>query len=455
MRKNKIISVITVILLLTVFILGCSSKNNGNASTDNPANTTSTNDSGNAAPAETDSGEKITLRVSWWGSQSRADRTLAAIKIFEEQNPNIKVSPEFLGWDGYWEKISTAAAGKNLPDVIQMDDAYLPDYVQRGLLEDMTPFVDASTIDLSDVDESYYAAGKIDNKLYALSLGANAFSLVYDPAMFKKAGVAELKPGYTYDEFADTARQLKEKLGKGVWGATLADDIDSVKQYLMNRGAYLYNKEGNGLGYDDDSVLAEWFTYWNKLRDEGVVPAPDVTASITALEDQLIVHQKSPFMTMHSNQIVAVTSSAQRPLKMIELPSYPGGQKSQYLKPSQYFSITSNSKQKEAAAKFINFVTNDVKANEQLGAERGIPIATKVREHLKEMMEPAGQVAMAYVDYVSKNYPPLTNKDPAAASEINEVIYPKIAEQVNYGQITPEQAAKQFREQAEKALAKK
>ena len=32
--------------------------------------------------------EEITLRISWWGSQERHDRTMAVIELFEERYPH-------------------------------------------------------------------------------------------------------------------------------------------------------------------------------------------------------------------------------------------------------------------------------------------------------------------------------------------------------------------------------
>jgi multiple sugar transport system substrate-binding protein len=450
MRKSKVMFATTVFLLLISLIVGCSSSGSKDSATDNGGVKTTT------TPQATDSGtgKQVTLRVSWWGSQDRADRTLKAIKLFEEANPDIKISAEFLGWDGYWVKMSTMAAGKELPDVFQTDDAYIPDYVQRGLLADLTPYVESGALDLSDVDDSYVAPGRIDNKLYALSLGANAVAISYDPAMFEKAGIPEFKPGYTWDDYANTVRALQKKLGGGIYGTPIFNETDSFKQYLMERGGFLYNKEGTGLGYTDDQIVVDWFTYWNKLREDKVAPPPDETATLEALEDQLIVHGKTPFLGLHSNELVALSASANRPLKLMEYPSYPGGQKPQYLKPSQYFSIASYSKLKDAGAKFINFMTNDLKANGELGGERGVPIAAKVREDLKSKLSPAMATSFDYVDYVGKNFPPLSYKDPASADEINITLFKNISDKVHYGQITPEQAAKEFRKEADKIFSK-
>lgn len=58
-------------------------------------------------PAAALAEEPVTLRVTWWGSQTRHDLTMAAIQKFEEKYSNIKVEPEFTSWDGYWSKLAT------------------------------------------------------------------------------------------------------------------------------------------------------------------------------------------------------------------------------------------------------------------------------------------------------------------------------------------------------------
>ena len=55
--------------------------------------------------------EPVTLRILWWGSQTRHDLTMAAIEKFMEKNPDIKIEPEYTSWDGYWEKVATQIAG--------------------------------------------------------------------------------------------------------------------------------------------------------------------------------------------------------------------------------------------------------------------------------------------------------------------------------------------------------
>src|SRR5687767_2942145 len=68
---------------------------------------------------ESDSEEKVELRVAWWGGQARHDKMNELFDLFEEKNPNITVSREFTVENQYAEKFTTQAAGGNAPDVMQ------------------------------------------------------------------------------------------------------------------------------------------------------------------------------------------------------------------------------------------------------------------------------------------------------------------------------------------------
>jgi multiple sugar transport system substrate-binding protein len=67
----------------------------------------------------------VTLRFSWWGSDTRHKMTEKLIAAFEAENPNINVEGEYGDWSGYWDKLATQVASQDAPDIIQMDAAYL------------------------------------------------------------------------------------------------------------------------------------------------------------------------------------------------------------------------------------------------------------------------------------------------------------------------------------------
>lgn len=405
------------------------------------------------APSGGKSGSgKIELRFSWWGSQDRHDRTLKTIEAFQQKNPDITIKAEFSGWDGYWDKRATQAAGNDLPDIIQMDKKYLQEYADRGLLYDFNDAVKKKLLDLSDVDDAYLSGGRVGNGLYAINIGANALSQAVDPEMYKKAGVAVPKPGWSWDEFMSDAEQLKQKLGSDVYVRGFIGK-DYFEYYLRGLGQPFYNKDGTALGFDKKYAV-DYLAMLDKLYKGKVLPPLSMTASIK-LENELIVNKKAPNNAQWSNQIVALEKAAGRPLVMTMIPiqkGESGDNKSYYIKPGQFLSVYSKSKNQEAAAKFVDFFTNSLEANDILGGERGIPIAKKVREHLYPKLSPADKQMFDFIDSILKYCGPVP-PSPAGEGPVSDA-FTRATDAVGYGKLTPDAAAAQFMKEANDILGK-
>lgn len=387
------------------------------------------------------------LRVSWWGGQERHNRTIEVIELFEEQNPDIAVSTEYSDFDSHWERLSTQAAGQNLPDVVQMDLQFLQEYASRDLLVDLNQYVDSGIINLDDVEEALIEGGRVDESLYAVNLGTNSLVVMYDPAIFEEAGVPELEPGYTWEEYMETARAIHAETGNYSGEFSI---MPFFIHYLRQNDQWLYNEDNTAIGYDDE-VLVEFLTMYKGLLDDEVVPPPDVTADIHGLEDQLLIHGTSSLIAENSNLIVSYALAADRPLKMTTFPTLEGGSNGHILKPGQFLSVTSQSENQEAAAKFIDFVTNDLEANEILNAERGVPISSVVRDHLYEDLDEVEQMQFDYMDLVEDYAAPIHPPEPPGTRQITET-YNRLLEELSYDMITPEEFAERFREETENIL---
>ena len=70
------------------------------------------------------------LRLIFWGSQARADRTYGVTDLYAQAG-GPEIEGEFLAWNDYWPKLATQTAGGNAPDVIQMDYRYIVEYATR------------------------------------------------------------------------------------------------------------------------------------------------------------------------------------------------------------------------------------------------------------------------------------------------------------------------------------
>lgn len=403
-----------------------------------------------AATEPTNKPEKIEMRIMWWGSQTRHDRTMAVLDLYTQKNPHITFNPEFMGSNDYWQKLNTLVAANDVPDVFQIGNNFLTYY---SAIEPLDEYTKNGLIDVSDTNENFLSTTRINGELLGISLGTNSLALLYDPAIFDQAGLSYPTTDWTWDEFEQACYTIKDKTG--LYGSSMLNDffigcIISIPQYGTNET--FYNEDVTGLGYKDDQFFANYLQMKYNLTKAGAYPTPGELAEIKDIEGDLIVTGKAAMTWVHSNQLVAVMNAANRPLAITVPPKRTkDGPSGLCIRSSQAMSIYNKSKYKDEAANFISFFVNDIDANNILDGERGVPIMGKVRSALAEKADDATRQMYEFVDLAGKlasNPPPV---EPAAQIEIQDVIT-RVNEQVIFDQITPLEAAQIMRKAVEQAL---
>src|SRR5438445_4904828 len=132
----------------------------------------------------------VRLRMFWWGAKDRQERTEKVNRLFEQKSPGMTVAGETLGWGDYWPRLATQVAGRNVADVLQMDYRYIFEYARRGALLPLDAYVPA-TLNLGDFSKPAVDAGKVDGKIYGVSLGLNSVAVIYDKAFIQSLGLKE------------------------------------------------------------------------------------------------------------------------------------------------------------------------------------------------------------------------------------------------------------------------
>lgn len=441
--RRRTASILTVCVLLAVFAAGCGS-NNGSAGSATGTAPTTTSSAG--------TGDNATLRVAWWGNQVRNDVTVAALNVFTEQNPGIKFETEFSDWSVYWDKMATQAAAGSLPDIIQQDYKYYKQYQGKGQLADLTPFVESGVLNLEDVSEGIIDSGKIDGRLYALCLGINAPAMLYDKEIVEKAGVT-IKNNMTLDEYLEAAKTITEKTGI-TFNTRYTDGMDLIEFMVRGQGKILF--EDGRLGIEDAGPLVPFYKLFEDGIAEGYMsPAEALNASVgIGIEQSPLALGKEWMVLQFSNMLAAYNSAAGKELGIVTWPvGSDDTQKSMYLKPSLFFSVTSSSENQEICARVLDFFTNSVEGNKKLLAERGVPISSKVAEEIKPLMDESNQQIF---DYISEIEPFTSTINPPPPDGIAEVIklIDSLTEQVVYKQMTAEQAAEKLFTEANEILEK-
>jgi multiple sugar transport system substrate-binding protein len=394
------------------------------------------------------------LRVAWWGGKARADLTQKALDLYVSKNPEISIDSEYLGWGDYWARLSTMTAGGNSPDVIQMDIEYLADYGSRGVLLDLSPLI-PSPLNVSDFQQDLLDNGKYDGKQYAVPCGVNAGALIVDKDAFDEAGVALPGFGTTWDEFgALMAAFSKATPRKGMFGTPDASGNQPVLEtWLRQRGKQLFNTDGT-LAYDE-ADMTEWFEMWAAMRASGAAASPDVQALDHGdVDTSLMAQGRAAVNFENSNQYVASQALTKDALMLAPYPKLGAdGKGGLYIKPTMFYSISSQSPNGEAAAALLNFVLSDPEATAILGGERGLPASAAVRERLKPNMDAAGQAMLDYLGNLGDLAGPLPPPSPPGQGEVTEALV-KASEEVSFGAKSAAQGAKDFVESAKTILSR-
>ena len=134
------------------------------------------------ANGSSESSDKITLRFSWWGGDSRTAATMEAIQLYESLNPNVDIEAEYTAFSGYYQKLITQLASGNAPDLYQVDQGWVAELHARG--NAFTDMNTLSAIDVSTIPETMLNDYCIkDGKLVVLPLGYNGTVFLYNKTL--------------------------------------------------------------------------------------------------------------------------------------------------------------------------------------------------------------------------------------------------------------------------------
>lgn len=395
------------------------------------------------------------LRLIWWGNPERDKRTNAVIDLYTQANAGVTIDPETYAWNDYWPKLATQAAGQNLPDVIQMDYRYIFEYARRGQLADLTPFV-GKDIDLADFDSNQLGSGKVDGKLYGISMGANSMTHVYRVPVLEKVGLQPPDPTiWTIDDYVAMGKEVKGALPEGMYfSENMAYREPRLETWVRQRGKALYTADGQ-LGYDVED-LADYFAFWFQMQEDGLTPPADLQAQAVAngkMEETMMVTGHALFDFVHSNQLVAIQNLVPDELAITMIPGQKDGKPGQYLKPSMLLSMAATAPDPEAAAKLMAFFLTDESANDVLLIERGVSGDASIRERISANLTDTEKKIISYLDIVATHISPLPPPPPKNAGELDRALAPAW-ESISFKKVDVQQGAKDYYENAKAVLAR-
>jgi multiple sugar transport system substrate-binding protein len=237
---------------------------------------------------------KTTITVWTFFSGGEGFLVTELIKRFNAENPDIEVIEQIVEWGQLYNKLTTAIAAGDPPDVSVMHLALLPDFASRGALTALDKYISKET--LQDYVPEIAAKARYDGKLYAVPFDTHPLVLYYNKKLLKEAGLVDAKGEVlvpkTWDELLSYAKQAKEKLGLEVGisseiGAMMGERLFIA--YYTQLGGQIYDEKTKTLKFDLEKVK-KTYEFMSNLYTSGVMkPMTYDTA------ESLFQNNQSPF----------------------------------------------------------------------------------------------------------------------------------------------------------------
>lgn len=265
-----------------------------------------------------------------------------------EDASGVKVNFQQIPWANRDQKILTALAANNGPDVFYAIPDQMPQYAEAGMLVDLSPYMENN--DMDDFVESSLVPTKWKGKMYGVPILQSVETFMYNVEVVKAIGEDPSKLPATWEEFEEWAAKAKEKgyyassfQGGGSMNGTLYP-------YLWQAGGEILTEDNKVMINNENGVEA--FEFINKLYSNGWIPQD----SITALDHDAL---------WDSGKLLSIQGAGKSVSRMLEKETFEfviapplKNKKQATYGTTGMFVVPVNSDNKDAAAEFIKVITN-------------------------------------------------------------------------------------------------
>ncbi len=296
-----------------------------------------------------------TPKLEFWTMQLQPkfnDYFKNAIRQFEAANPNIKVHWVDVPWSGMQGKIQAAMGAKTAPDVVNLN----PDFATQ--LAARNAWLDLDTALKKGESKEYlpkvWQAGTLNNKAFSFPWYLTTNITIYNKDLFAKAGIA--KPPTTYQELAQSAKQIKDKTGKYAFFTTFVpEDSNDILESLVQMDVKLVDAQGKA-AFNTPAGRAA-FQYWVNLYKEGLLPREVLTQGHQQAI-QLYQGGETAMLSAGAPFIDTITKNAPQIAKVSGIAPQIVGQTGKKGVAVMNLVIPRSSKMPDLAVKFASFITN-------------------------------------------------------------------------------------------------
>ncbi|MER5542107.1 extracellular solute-binding protein [Streptomyces sp. NPDC002589] len=299
------------------------------------------------------------VTLTWWDTSNgtnEAPTYQALVKQFEAANKNIKVNYVDVPFDQAQNKFDTAAGSKGAPDILRSEVGWTPAFAKKGYflpLDGTEALADQAKFQPNLIKQAQY-----QGKTYGVPLVTDTLALVYNKALFEKAGITDAPK--TWDELKSDAAKVKDKTGAdGYWGSTQAYYAQS---FLYGEGTDTVDATAKKITVDSAAAKKAYGTWLSTFSGKGLHKA-DTTADAYAHIQDAFVNGKVAAIVQGPWEITNIyKGSAFKDKSNLGIAVVPAGSSGKAGAPTGGHNLSvyagSDKAHQDAALKFLKFMTS-------------------------------------------------------------------------------------------------
>lgn len=258
---------------------------------------------GDGAGAKGANDKHVTLRVTVWTPDETQLGMLKKIGAeFAANDPSVDaVKIDSIPFDNYITALTTQLAGGNPPDAGWILENNAPQFVDAGVLADLTPTLrNAPGYDLADIEPGPLALWKRGDAIYGYPFSNSPFAVFYNADLLRSVHAPLpdklLADGdWTMQSMAADAAKAASKPGS--YGLTVANfdyqNWDFLASIWRGFGAQAWSDDGKSCGFTSPQMKAAMQFFHDMIFRDHSVPAPGTTADFFAGKTAMTITQIS------------------------------------------------------------------------------------------------------------------------------------------------------------------
>ncbi|MGW2046910.1 extracellular solute-binding protein [Streptomyces sp. NPDC001858] len=225
------------------------------------------------------------VTITWWDTSNATNEAptyQALVKQFEAANKDVKVKYVNVPFDQAQNKFDTAAGASGAPDVLRSEVGWTPAFAKKGYF---LPLDGTDALkDQAEFKPNLIEQAKYEGKTYGVPIVTDTLALVYNKALFTKAGITEAPK--TWDELKTAAATIKDKTGvDGYWGSTQAYYAQS---FLYGEGADTVDADAKKITVNSAAAKKAYGTWLGLFDGKGLHKADTTADAYAHIQDAFV-----------------------------------------------------------------------------------------------------------------------------------------------------------------------